>query len=827
MTNPIDTCLADGIFGQLELSPSSFIISSSLTRSADITLNFIANQTFFESQNNIVVLVEIKDSEEQIVSDVDLEFNQSYNLRYLYQKIENGRFQFTIRASEFINSEASLSFKLKVPEFRGERKCQTVNVDCLASGFGFTYNYFKIEERRAIETQPQQPPTQPQILPPEPFVESILKAEPYYLFYLKEYENLISLQRSDARPENLNSEVISENMLPNINLLSLLNSNGKNINKYLNLEGKNRFDLFTGSFGSFSDINNLILLNMATLGGTSITNNPLEFFSKSAFSLDNRNKSNFQKFVDSINLYLNSENAYRRGRIAASLYQSYKSYVFSSQYEKINYKINNEMKEMFPMYVHLYIDNEIVKNINTVYPIGGSDSEIRAYNKKIQKKQFFLDLVLKKKFNKFLESKGLLDYFYYFLITEMYWNTNYTVPMSVIEKYFGENSITQYDQTIRQLNVVYIGDFDYILQGRYNNNIDGHIYIKSLLNDPKFIEEFLNDQVLFYRIDKWRVDDNNLNSIRNYDNGTDQNVPQAKPLQSYYFINNFDNTFLEFLDSQVKYDKQYEYRLYKYTTEFETNNDGTFKQVLIKKYFVESTITKIFDDPPVIPNVQILPYKNIDTQFLMIISPNSGRYIDYPVSIFQSDNQSINEILSSSNRNDGKVQFEGDDLIQSYEIMRLDRRPNSYGDFVNSEVKYIDAGLNGVVGVIENIEPNKKYYYTIRSKDVHDKNSNPIQPIEIELVNESGAIFLRKNYIDFNEIKPEPIKQFDKYLKIKPSKKQMQISNTERSTNDIAGLKLGPENLKVWDKNYVLRLTSKMSGKKIDIKFKFSYNLQR
>ena len=64
-----------------------------------------------------------------------------------------------------------------------------------------------------------------------------------------------------------------------------------------------------------------------------------------------------------------------------------------------------------------------------------------------------------------------------------------------------------------------------------------------------------------------------------------------------------------------------------------------------------------------------------------------------------------------------------------------------------------------------------------------------------------------------------------RYLKVSPAAVQTEIRDVETagyfSRNASLGYRAGE---KVWDKKYKLRITSKLTGKKIDINFTFRQN---
>ena len=130
---------------------------------------------------------------------------------------------------------------------------------------------------------------------------------------------------------------------------------------------------------------------------------------------------------------------------------------------------------------------------------------------------------------------------------------------------------------------------------------------------------------------------------------------------------------------------------------------------------------------------------------------------------------------------------------------------------------YTDFELKDVVdGSVyeEKLLPNKKYWYVFRSVDIRGHFSNPSTVYEVELIDEQGAV---KPIIRTFTIKPPEQKQltrdFKKYLYIKPSMLQLY-----RGANDEVDQIFSSDSKK---KRYKIRLTSKTSGKKIDLNLVF------
>jgi hypothetical protein len=99
------------------------------------------------------------------------------------------------------------------------------------------------------------------------------------------------------------------------------------------------------------------------------------------------------------------------------------------------------------------------------------------------------------------------------------------------------------------------------------------------------------------------------------------------------------------------------------------------------------------------------------------------------------------------------------------------------------------------------------------------------------MINENGTIYLLKKEYVFGDGTKEISKKFKNIIQIMPSKDQMQIN--KEFTYDLkpnatsakqVNLVLGKTENSVWGKQFLMRVTSKTTGKKIDVKFKFTYS---
>ena len=194
------------------------------------------------------------------------------------------------------------------------------------------------------------------------------------------------------------------------------------------------------------------------------------------------------------------------------------------------------------------------------------------------------------------------------------------------------------------------------------------------------------------------------------------------------------------------------------------------------------------------------------------MSGASDRYRTTPVIMLESDRDEFDKILAAQLSDDGKVEFGSDDPVDTYQIFRTQERPKSYEDF-----ELYDQVTQDVYE--EQILPNSKYYYTFRAIDTHDHVSNPTPVYEVELIDEKGAV---KPIIRLIDMEPPTnktiIKDCQKYIYLKPTLKQLYFSS-DPTVDSI----FSEPNQK---KKYKMRLTSKGSGKKIDINFSFKKKIQ-
>ena len=127
--------------------------------------------------------------------------------------------------------------------------------------------------------------------------------------------------------------------------------------------------------------------------------------------------------------------------------------------------------------------------------------------------------------------------------------------------------------------------------------------------------------------------------------------------------------------------------------------------------------------------------------------------------------------------------------------------------------------------------PNQKYYYMFRTIDIHGNTSNPSPIYEIELYNDGGAGYPIIRHYDLASPDPKiTTKSARKMIQIIPRISQVflnELASGLISEDNILQpavgktMVLGNQDESLFGKKFKIRLTSKSTGKKIDLNIDF------
>jgi len=283
-------------------------------------------------------------------------------------------------------------------------------------------------------------------------------------------------------------------------------------------------------------------------------------------------------------------------------------------------------------------------------------------------------------------------------------------------------------------------------------------------------------------------------------------------------------------------------------------------------------IITVSDFPPAPPEVDIVPLNDRENEIKINFFPGTvGREL-VPIIINASDMSIFGKIRKAQDRDllknpeelppevannlnnipdnyafpnsfyaEPKIIFKSDDFVTHHELYRLETPPASYRDFENNRIALLSSKDES--SYIDNIEENKKYYYTFRSIDIHGNLSNPSPIYQVEMVENSGVYYPIVSIYQFEQeqqnFKSKPFKRF---LKISAAPLQKAIDYSESwwtggsvKASDLSYVNLGKDSLgnqKIFNyiseqgtesgnKKFKFRLKSRHTGKIIDLNVKF------
>ena len=172
----------------------------------------------------------------------------------------------------------------------------------------------------------------------------------------------------------------------------------------------------------------------------------------------------------------------------------------------------------------------------------------------------------------------------------------------------------------------------------------------------------------------------------------------------------------------------------------------------------------------------------------------------------------------------------------AFEVFRIDYKPISIADFNNQIISTIDLNIERSKNTLsqtmfyDKITTNRKYYYLFRAVNEQGVPGFISEVYEAELVDDGAFKFSIFDAFYEEDLDPtrtyytEPSKSFKKLFMIKPNINQIALDATDAnilndSHEEFENISVGQSSLEetIWGKTFKLRLTSKKTGKKMDI----------
>ena len=261
--------------------------------------------------------------------------------------------------------------------------------------------------------------------------------------------------------------------------------------------------------------------------------------------------------------------------------------------------------------------------------------------------------------------------------------------------------------------------------------------------------------------------------------------------------------------------------------------------------YCEGLSAMVSDKPPMPPDLVFVPYVGVNNKLLLLFNSMAGEKTESPITLEPGDVSFLlgeyfaqhgltvtPDDLTSVSKNK-KLQYRSDDPVRKYQLFRIKEFPKGYQSFQNkAHGGEIQAQLgpdkfSTAAALVDTIAPNQKYYYCARAIDVHNNISNPTYIYEVEMVDNRGQMYLKTRPIVFDPAKYRYTRRGERYMAIRPADSQTAYSSTANPPTTL-GINDAPDaNLlgtaadKVWDKTFKIRVTSKRTGRKIDLNLTF------
>jgi len=298
-------------------------------------------------------------------------------------------------------------------------------------------------------------------------------------------------------------------------------------------------------------------------------------------------------------------------------------------------------------------------------------------------------------------------------------------------------------------------------------------------------------------------------------------------------FNGFESSIFEFEDSAGgTYGSEAQiYSNYKYLADFQISYEPFLKIIEVPLY---SKTVRILDNPP--NRLNVTPYQILDdTQRIGFeLYYNTYSEESFPSTISEADEEYRDYYLNGKDLlSDSLITERTVSKPAVIEVFRTTSKPMSIEDFDGNLYKTIDLSIdnerfytNNAETCIDQINTNQKYYYLFRAKNKQGTPGYISEIYETELINDGGYKFALFNVILESELGQETTvntkREIKKIFQLKPRLNQIDFDTTDadfeqNAASQTGNLKIGSAADLIWDKTFKIRLTSKKTGKKVDL----------
>ena len=352
------------------------------------------------------------------------------------------------------------------------------------------------------------------------------------------------------------------------------------------------------------------------------------------------------------------------------------------------------------------------------------------------------------------------------------------------------------------------------------------------------------NEILFYKVEKWFSDS-----------------PSQTPDQVFFIPATSDNAADQnrlFIDVQVKDNKSYFYRVTAYYAVIgqqyffsDIVDNGTYGEckvnvrptISLSQAIIAEQSLKNIPAPPLPPFVSFHSKASQNNKIKIYLELQDGQEISKFIQFGEQPIEIADQYILSETEFFGlteNVQFRSEKQPAKFQIFRLSKMPRAYDDFSKNLIgTFENNNMARNMIVMNDVRPNKKYYYIFRTVNLYGSLSNPTPVYEIELIQDSdeSRVSIKTVPIIDNSI-TETEKSlninFRNLLSITVNEDQTAFnvddivnSNGSISTfnNNLNNVLLGEDSdhevvNKIWGRKFKFRVRSNDSGKIIDFNIK-------
>jgi len=214
----------------------------------------------------------------------------------------------------------------------------------------------------------------------------------------------------------------------------------------------------------------------------------------------------------------------------------------------------------------------------------------------------------------------------------------------------------------------------------------------------------------------------------------------------------------------------------------------------------------------------------------------------FPTTVTERDERKKNQYLNSNNLLEtGIIKKETVSQQVTMQVYRLDRKPRSFKDFDGALIQEVDLKMdiseNAYTGdcVYDTIQSNKKFYYAFRTINENGMPGHMDEIVQAEYVNDGGYKYALFDVLYKEDLEEKAFSNITidsrNLLQIVPNTQHTILDTTDANFGNPAAtelsegkIKLGSAEDLIWEKTFKIRLTSKKTGKKIDLNVTYKQN---